>query len=87
MLVGDIDAQARLTFENIDRTLKSAGGSLANMVFMTIYVRDEKYRSSVQKIRDEMFKEGKYPATTFLIQSWLPQPDALVYINGAAVIE
>jgi 2-iminobutanoate/2-iminopropanoate deaminase len=34
------DAQARQAFRGIDAVLKKAGGSLANMVTMTVFIND-----------------------------------------------
>ncbi len=85
--VAGAEAQARRTFEALDATLKRAGGSLANMVMMTIMIRDNNDRATVQKVRDGMFKAGNYPATTFLYLTGLPRPTVLVHINGIAVIE
>ena len=38
--VTGFDAQARQAFKNIDAVLKKAGGSLANMVTMTVFIND-----------------------------------------------
>ena len=38
--VAGFDAQARQAFRGIDAVLKKAGGSLANMVTMTVFIND-----------------------------------------------
>jgi enamine deaminase RidA (YjgF/YER057c/UK114 family) len=87
MLTGNAEAQTRQVFSNIELALKQAGASLENLATLTIYIKEEKDRAVVAKVRDDMFKNGRYPASTFLLLSWHPQPDALVYMTGIAVVE
>jgi enamine deaminase RidA (YjgF/YER057c/UK114 family) len=37
---GDIEAQARQSFENIKRILESEGGKMSDVVIMTFYCKD-----------------------------------------------
>src|ERR1700674_1491648 len=39
-IVGDFDAQTRTVFALLDQVLKRAGGSLRNMVTMTVFIND-----------------------------------------------
>jgi enamine deaminase RidA (YjgF/YER057c/UK114 family) len=41
---GDIKAQTQQVFDNIKAVLKTAGGSLDNMVMTTTYITDRQYR-------------------------------------------
>jgi len=86
ILSGDAEAQTRQAFSNIELTLKQADASLDNLVLLSIWIRDEKDRPTVAKIRDEIFKNAG-PASTFLLMTWHPSPDALVYMSGIAVVE
>ncbi|MEO7862667.1 MAG: RidA family protein, partial [Nitrospirales bacterium] len=38
--VGDFEAQAKQTFENLDRVLRAGGSSLQNVVKVTIFLTD-----------------------------------------------
>ena len=85
-LAGDFLGQARATFANIDATLKSSGGSLQNLVTMTVFIKDPRYRDQLLKLRQEMFPNGKFPASTLITISDFARPDMLIEIQGVAVI-
>jgi 2-iminobutanoate/2-iminopropanoate deaminase len=85
-LAGDFLGQARATFKNIDATLKSSGGSLENLVTMTVFIKDPRYGNDLLKLRHEMFPNGKFPASTLITISGFARPDMLIEIQGVAVI-
>ena len=70
----------------MDRTLKREGGSLQNLVTMTVFIKDPRYGDQFVKLRREMFPGGKFPASTLVTISGLAQPGMLVEIQGVAVI-
>jgi len=82
----DFDGQAREAFASMDRTLKREGGSLQNLVTMTVFVKDPRYGDQFVKLRREMFPDGKFPASAVITVSGLAQPGMLVEIQGVAVI-
>ncbi len=68
-LVGDFQGQARTVFALMDRTLKRSGGSLQNLVTMTVFINDPRYGDQFVKMRHEMFPNGKFPASTLITVS------------------
>ena len=48
-----MEAQARAVFTKIDKLLKAAGSSLADVVKMTVYVSDMGKRPEFGKVRNE----------------------------------
>jgi enamine deaminase RidA (YjgF/YER057c/UK114 family) len=86
-IAGDFDAQTRTVFALLDQTLKRAGGSLRNMVSMTVFINDPRHGDRFIELRREMFPEGKYPASTLITVSNFAQPGILIEIQGIAVIE
>ena len=86
LLASDFEAQAREAFASMDRTLKREGGSLRNLVTMTVFIKDPRYGDQFVKLRREMFPDGKYPASALVTISGLAQPGMLVEIQGMAVI-
>ena len=82
---GQFEAQVRTIYSLMDKTLKKAGGSLANLVTMTVYVTDPRYINRFAELRREVFKDGNYPASTFIAVSNLPFPGLLVEIQGIAM--
>jgi 2-iminobutanoate/2-iminopropanoate deaminase len=86
LVASDFEGQAREAFASMDRTLKREGGSLQNLVTMTVFVKDPRYGDQFVKLRREMFPDGKYPASALITVSGLAQPGMLVEIQGVAVI-
>jgi enamine deaminase RidA (YjgF/YER057c/UK114 family) len=82
----DFDGQARAAFASMDRTLKRSGGSLKNLVTMTVFIKDPRYGDQFVKLRREMFPDGKFPASALITVSGLAQPGMLVEIQGVAVL-
>ena len=83
---GDFDAQARAIFAAIDKTLRRAGGTLANLVTMTVFINDPRYGDQFVKIRSEFFKDGKFPASALLTISHFARSGMLLEIQGVAII-
>jgi len=85
-LVGDFQGQARTVFALMDRTLKRSGGSLQNLVTMTVFINDPRYGDLFVKMRHEIFPDGKFPASALITVSDFAQPGILIEIQGVAVI-
>lgn len=85
-IAGNFDAQARTIFAAIDTTLRRAGGSLANLVTMTVFINDPRYGDAFVKIRSEFFANGNFPASALLTIAHFARPGMLIEIQGVAVI-
>ena len=48
--------------------VKLSGGSLQNLVTMTIFINDFRYGGQSVKMRDEMFPDGKLPTRAVRIR-------------------
>ena len=83
----DFEAQARTCFELIDRTLRRVGGTLADLVTMTVSINDPRYGDTFIKIRQEMFPDGKFPCSALITVSNFAHPGILIEIQGVAVVE
>ena len=83
---GDFEAQARTVFQLIDRTLQRAGGTLANLVTMTVFINDPRHGDRFVQIRGEFFKDGQYPGSALLTISNFARPGCMIEIQGVAVI-
>jgi len=84
-LAGDFEAQARQLFKNLDRTLQKAGGKLADMVQMTVFITDVRNGDRLTQIRREVFGDN-FPGSALITISALASPDAKIEIQGYAVI-
>jgi len=85
-LAGDFEGQARQIFNAFDTTLQKAGGTLADMVQMTVFVTDVRYGERLWQVRKEIFGDN-FPGSAMVTVTALANPDAKIEIQGYAVIE
>jgi len=83
---GNFEAQVRTLFSLIDKTLKRAGGSLANMVTMTVFIIDPRHGDKFVEMRGGFFPDGNFPASALITVSNFARPGMLIEIQGVAVI-
>jgi 2-iminobutanoate/2-iminopropanoate deaminase len=83
--ITDFAGQTRRAFQNIDVVLKRAGGSLENIVSMTVMIRNQQDGDEFVRIRGEFFK-GRCPASMLITAKDFANPDLLVEIQSVAVI-
>lgn len=82
---GDFKGQARQAFGAVRALVEAAGGGLGNVVKITTYVTDIRYRQDFRAIRDEFFGV-KGPASTMVEVSSLAHPDYLIEVEAVAVL-
>jgi enamine deaminase RidA (YjgF/YER057c/UK114 family) len=82
---GDIATQTELTLGNLRQTVEAAGGSMADIVTVTIFVTDITQREKVWQARREFFS-GNFPASTLVQVAALATPALKVEINAVAHI-
>jgi hypothetical protein len=63
---GNFEAQVRRVFALMDQTLKRAGGSLANLVTMTGFIKDPHHGDRFVEMRRQMFPDGTFPASALI---------------------
>ena len=84
-LAGDFDGQVREVFSRLSRTLKEAGGTLADIVTMTVFITDARYGDRFTQLRKEIFGDN-FPASALITVAGLARPEMLVEVQGIAVI-
>jgi len=82
---GDEYAQAKVIFAKIRHLLEAAGGSMADVVKVTIFVTDITQREKVWQARREFFT-GNFPASTLVQVAALADPLLKVEIEAVAHI-
>ena len=82
---GDFAAQARATYGALKAQVEAAGGSIASIVKLNIYLVDMRHRGDMVAIREEFFGK-KGPASTLVGVTALAQPGWLIEIEAIAVI-
>ena len=82
--VGDFDAQAAQCFANLERVLRAAGSSLAQVVKVTIYLTDMSHFPRVVELRGEYFRPP-WPADTIVEVRSLALPELMIEIEATAL--
>jgi len=83
-LVDGIEAQVRRVFDNLKAVCEAAGGTLADIAKLNIYLTDLSHFQLVNQIMGEYFAQP-YPARAALGVASLPK-GALVEIDGIVII-
>ena len=82
---GDLAAQTRQVFANLEIALKAAGAGFADVVKTNYYLRDASQVAVVREIRSKYFTK-ELPASTLIEVPRLAQPDFLIEIEVIAVV-
>ena len=85
-MAGDFEGQARVIFRAIDAVAKRAGGSIKDVVSITVYLTDPRLLEPLQPIRREFWPDGNFPASTTITVHSLPAVGMMLEISAVAVI-
>jgi reactive intermediate/imine deaminase len=85
LVEGDITAQTRRVFDNLDAVAKAAGGSLAQIVRVGIYVTDLANFAAFNAVMADYF-QPPYPARSTIEVSGLPKA-AQVEVDAVMVLD
>lgn len=83
--IGDVAAQADKAMANIKMLLEEAGSRLEDIVKVTVYITDPRYREDVYRTMGTWLK-GVFPVSTGIVVQALARPEWLVEIDATAVI-
>jgi enamine deaminase RidA (YjgF/YER057c/UK114 family) len=85
LVVGDEYQQAKLIFAKIGALLEAAGGAMADVVRLAIFVTDISQREQVWRARREVFT-GSFPVSTLVQVAALADASVKVEIEAIAHI-
>jgi 2-iminobutanoate/2-iminopropanoate deaminase len=81
-LVDGEAARVRQAFSNMKTIVEAAGGSLRDAVRLVVYVTDmDRHRLLVNRIQEELWRDGPYPPRSIVEVSRLNQDD-IVEVEG-----
>lgn len=83
--VGDVREQTRQVLENVQAAVEAAGGTLADVCRVDVYVRNMEDFAKIHEVRAQYFTEP-LPASTMVEVSKLANPDYLIEISAIAVV-
>ena len=86
---GNLEAQAEQVFKNLKAAVEAAGGTMADLVKMNVYLVAEVGAEEVPKlraVRERYVNAAQPPASTLVVVSRLARPGWLIEIEAIAVI-
>ena len=85
-IANNFEAQVKQVFSQIDAVLKRAGGSLANVVQMTVFIKESRYGDRFVEMRKDMFQNGNYPGSALITVTNFARPGIEIEIQAVGVI-
>jgi 2-iminobutanoate/2-iminopropanoate deaminase len=82
---GDVRAQTEQCLVNIERNLRELGGSIDDVVQVTVFVKDISHLEVIHEVRLRHFSRP-YPTSTLVAVSGFVHPDALIEISAVAAV-
>ncbi len=87
---GDLAAQTRQVFHNLEQILSSAGATFENVVQFTTYLvssqRVDDFIAARTEIFPRIFPNGSYPTNTLLVIDRLVREEFLIEIEAIAAL-
>jgi enamine deaminase RidA (YjgF/YER057c/UK114 family) len=84
--VGDPRAQAERVWHNIRLAVEAAGGTVADVVKITIFLKDVRHAPAEISVREQLFEPGEFPVCTLVQVANLGLPDLLMEVDAIAVL-
>ena len=82
---GSAEDQSRQCLNKIKALVEEAGGTLSNIVKLTVYLTDINNRIDFGKVRKEFFS-GVMPCSTLIEVSRFVQPELVVEVDAIAML-
>lgn len=86
-LAGDFEGQVREIFRILDERLAGFGGSLADIVTMTVYIGDTRYGDQFVELRKQYFDNDRFPSSALITVVGFARPEILLEIKATAVVD
>src|SRR3954468_6451962 len=81
-IANNFEAQVKQVFSQIDGVLKRAGGSLANVVQMTVFIKESRYGDRFVEMRKDFFQNGNYPGSALITVTNFARPGIEIQAVG-----
>jgi reactive intermediate/imine deaminase len=83
---GDFKAQSKQVFENLQAAVQAAGGTMADVAKINVYVTDLTQLAAMRDVRQQYFT-GNPPASTLIQVVALARPEYMLEIEAILVVE
>jgi enamine deaminase RidA (YjgF/YER057c/UK114 family) len=87
IVAGGIEAQARRCIANLEIGIKAAGGTLANLVMVQIYLVDSADAAGMNAVYREFFTAQPYPVRATVVVKQLLAKGLLIEMTATAVLD
>jgi enamine deaminase RidA (YjgF/YER057c/UK114 family) len=84
--VGDPRRQAEQVWRNLGLAVEAAGGTLADVVKITIFLKDVRHAGAEISVREGLFEPGRFPVCTLVQAANLGLPELLMEVDAVAVL-
>ena len=85
-IANNFEAQVKQVFTQVDGVLKRAGGSLDNVVAMTVFIKESRYGDKFVEMRKDFFKNGNYPGSALITVTNFARPGIEIEVQAIGVI-
>jgi enamine deaminase RidA (YjgF/YER057c/UK114 family) len=85
-IANNFEAQVKQVFAQIDGVLKRAGGSLDNVVSMTVFIKESRYGDRFVEMRKDFFNNGNYPGSALITVTNFARPGIEIEIQAVNVV-
>jgi 2-iminobutanoate/2-iminopropanoate deaminase len=83
---GDVRAQTDQCLRNIQAVLETEGATLADVVKVTVFIRNMDDFKAIHEVRARYFPADRLPASTMVEISRFTDPEALIEIEAVAAV-
>ena len=84
--ISDARLQAEQVWRNIGLAVEAAGGTVADVVKITVFLKDIRHAAAEIAVRERLFKPGRFPVCTQVQVANLGLPDLLMEVDAIAVL-
>ncbi len=82
----NFEAQVKQVFSQVDAVMKDAGGSVGNIVQMTVFIKESRYGDRFVEMRKGFFQNGNYPGSALITVTNFARPGIEIEIQAVGVI-
>lgn len=87
---GDLAAQTRQTYHNLEQALASAGAGFSDVVKFNTYIKNgevlQNYMDARREVFARIYPNGDYPAHTLLVIEALVREELLIEVEAVAAL-
>lgn len=83
--IGDIEAQTRKAFENLEQTLDAADATYDDVLKLRYSIMEREYYETVKEVRDEYLSDP-YPTGMLAVIDGLAEPELMIEIEALAAV-